>query len=113
MDFLKSLTEHEDALLFLGLFTFFWLVVLPKALAPLIAKYYLKIPAPVRAVMATLLPTLESAIRNVWVNTYMAINLGARQTAGDLDDKLWEQINDLVLKEIDKIDGKIGPPNEE
>ena len=110
MEMFRDLLEHPDALLVLGAFVLFWLVVLPRIAAPFVAKFYARLPASVRAVTNILLPTLEDAIRSVWINTYMTIQIGYNQTPSPDDDKIWQEVNDKILEVIDMIDGEPEPP---
>ena len=109
MEVIKGLFEHEDALLIVGAFILFWLFWLPKVIAPIVARHYANLPNSVRGIISAFLPTLEDAVRTVWLNTYMTIQLGTEQTQDTADDEVWARVNEIVLDRIDEIDGEDDP----
>lgn len=110
---MTEILDHEYALLIIGAFALFWLVWLPRILAPLIMPYYDKVPIRYKSIINLIMPTLERAILESWDYVYYNhIEVAYQETKTELDDKVIQEIDRRVREYFTSPDKETPPPTD-
>jgi hypothetical protein len=110
---IEWLKEYDYIMLLAGALLLVWLVWIPRIVAPFLIPRYDKFPPKLKAAVNLILPTIEKIMLDSWDGFYSeVIKEIVEETPTELDNKVWQEIDEFVSRKLREKDVGYYPKEE-